>query len=281
MRLLVVLLTLFIVGCSTLPGSKTIETDFGQSKFYLSGSTKPTVIFEAGLGDNMTTWQSVIEQMKSTTQVLAYNRAGFSGSESRNEARNAEVIALELRNLLATLDLAPPYVLVGHSLGGGYMELFARRYPTDVLAVVLVDPNSSKYPQRCKAAALDFCDPPSSIPTWASWLLPSAVEGEIKGFASTHEQINAIDDFPDVPLVVLTAGATRAGETEKQQQASDLYLKMHQELALASPRSKLVSCESCGHYIQNERPDLVVDAIHWAISESRKHASLNGFESKP
>ena len=270
MKFIFAVLLLSISACSTLPNSHTVETEHGHFSYYLSGEHKPTVILESGLGDDMTTWHNVISQIEPTIEVFTYNRAGFSGSQSKNRKRNGEVIVKELKAILTKLNLAPPYVLVGHSLGGGYMELYAKMFPDEVSGIVFVDPNSSKYPERCKAQELDFCDPPSDIPSWASLFLPNAIEGEVKGFATTHAQINALSEFPNVPLVVLSATKSRATNSQKKIKANELYTQLHKELAKLSSNAKFVSCDDCSHYIQADKPSLVVESIQWVLNQQSR-----------
>lgn len=261
------LLVVILSSCSTLPNSQKIKTQDGTFTYFLSGKNKPTVVFESGLGDDMTSWQLLINKVDRDFQVFTYNRAGFSGSKSKNNVRNGSVIVKELRSLLQAVQLHPPYVLVGHSLGGAYMELYAKTYPSEVVGVVLVDPNSSKYPARCKMENLNYCDPPSDVPKWASIFLPAAVVGEIKGFSATHTQLNAIEAFPDVPLVVVSAASETEKQPPEQLKARRLYTQMHRELSMMSNKSKFVPCSTCGHYIHQEQPDVVLDAIHWVIEQ--------------
>ncbi len=265
-----VVVFMLLGGCTSVPHIQQVDTQYGTYAYALSGENEPTVVFESGLGDDMTSWQVVLEQMTGKARAFSYNRAGFRGSQSSVKARNGAVIVAELKDILETLNLTPPFILVGHSLGGGYMELFAKTYPSLTAGLVLVDPNASKYPSACKAQKLEFCDPPSGVPVWASWFLPDAVVGEISGFAKTHEQINQIDDFPDVPLVVLSAPNSRAAETEQQQKANALYRLMHQQLAQQSSQSKYVECEHCSHYLHQDEPQMVVEAIEWVHLKSKR-----------
>ena len=270
LKTVLTLLLAGLFGCSTLPESKKATTEFGEFSYYLSGQHKPTVIYESGLSDDMTTWQPVINKVASFSQVLAYNRAGFSGSESYVSSRNGETIIKELRALIHNLELKPPYVLVGHSLGGAYMELFAKKYPDEVAGVVLIDPNSAKFPQACRQAGMDNCEPPSSMPKWASLVYPAAVEGEIKGMALTHKQVNRAEHFPKVPLAVLSASQKVPEITNKKLNTVQLYYQLHQDLSRLSPISKFELCQSCSHYIHKDKPELVINAISWVISQSHK-----------
>jgi pimeloyl-ACP methyl ester carboxylesterase len=48
--------------------------------------------------------------------------------------------------LLARAKLRPPFILVGHSLGGLYVQMFARLHPDEIAAVVLLDSSSTEAP---------------------------------------------------------------------------------------------------------------------------------------
>jgi pimeloyl-ACP methyl ester carboxylesterase len=266
-KLLSVIL-LLLAGCANLPGAKSVSTPHGEFTYYVSDDRKPTVVFEAGLGDDMTSWQNVISKVTTFTGVFAYNRAGFSGSSSVNAERNGEVIVAELRQLLTQANVRPPYVLVGHSMGGLYMELYAKTYPQAVAGVVLIDPNSSKYPVRCQSEKLQYCEPPSQRPLWASLFFPPAVPGEIAGIATTHAQVNAIEPFPNVPLVVLSAAELDKNTTVQEHHRQQLYTQVHRELAALSPTSQFIMCDSCSHDIHKDQPDLVVNAIKWVLAQA-------------
>lgn len=149
------------------------------------------------------------------------------------------------------------------------MELYAKTYPDQVSGVVLVDPNSSKYPERCKRAKLDFCDPPSNMPAWAELIFPKAVSGEIRAFSTTHAQINASNDFPQVPLVVISAPEIKADMNSGEKAAAELYLTMQKELAELSANSRHVICDDCSHNLHQENPELVIDGIEWVIKKGR------------
>jgi pimeloyl-ACP methyl ester carboxylesterase len=60
-------------------------------------------------------------------------------SEMGPEPRDAKQISSELHTLLSKAGIEGPYVLVGHSFGGLYMQTYAARYPEEVAGVALVD----------------------------------------------------------------------------------------------------------------------------------------------
>ncbi len=97
-------------------------------------------MIESGLGAKIDDWERVQTLIARQTQVICYNRAGIGGSQPGPEPRDASTIAAELRKALLARDVKPPYVLVGHSIGGIYVRRFAAMYPDEVCGVVLVDP---------------------------------------------------------------------------------------------------------------------------------------------
>ncbi|MHB9027880.1 MAG: alpha/beta fold hydrolase [Candidatus Latescibacterota bacterium] len=107
------------------------------------GEGDPTVILEAGAGGFTSTWSLVQPEVAGFTHVCSYDRAGHAWSDSPPDGlpRTVKQLSTELRILLIQAKIKPPYILVGHSLGGFIVRLYAARYPDDVAGMVLVDPS--------------------------------------------------------------------------------------------------------------------------------------------
>jgi pimeloyl-ACP methyl ester carboxylesterase len=103
------------------------------------GQGSPTVILDAGSGLFSAQWVRVQRDVSDTTRVCAYDRAGMGWSEMGPDPRDARQITSELHTLLSKAGIEGPYVLVGHSYGGMYMQTYAARYPDEVAGVALVD----------------------------------------------------------------------------------------------------------------------------------------------
>ena len=112
-------------------------------------AAKPVVVFENGANETVDTWDKVIAPIEPDVTIFAYDRPGYGKAEPTTRPRDGRTIVEDLRAALRRQGLQPPYVLVGHSLGGMYMQLFARAYPDEVQGLVLVD---SMYPGMLKKA---------------------------------------------------------------------------------------------------------------------------------
>jgi pimeloyl-ACP methyl ester carboxylesterase len=82
-----------------------------------SGHGTPAVVFQSGLGDGPEVWRAVRPGIESLTTVVALQRPGYGASALPPGPRDACTIAAEQRATLQAAGIAPPYVLVGHSLG--------------------------------------------------------------------------------------------------------------------------------------------------------------------
>src|SRR5688572_3064734 len=109
------------LSCGILAAIPAFATDSNRHLVHIEGHGTPTIVLVGGLGDTLEVWQSVQTRIAARcTRTFAYNRAGYNGSAPANGPRDAEAIVSELRSELQRRGIRPPYVLVGHSLGGLY-----------------------------------------------------------------------------------------------------------------------------------------------------------------
>ena len=106
---------------------------------YCTGEGNPTVVVDTGNGDFSTGWQGIQREVSKSTRICTYDRAGYGWSDSSPNPRTATQMANELHLLLVNAGIDPPYILVGQSLGGFTMRMFASQYPDEVPGMVLVD----------------------------------------------------------------------------------------------------------------------------------------------
>jgi pimeloyl-ACP methyl ester carboxylesterase len=100
----------------------------------------PVLIFENGMGMGLDNWNAVINELSKTNPVFAYDRAGVDKSEKVFQMPTPKFVSENLQAILTQLKIDPPYILVGHSMGGVYIRAFAGLYPNDIAGLIFVDP---------------------------------------------------------------------------------------------------------------------------------------------
>ncbi|RIX42048.1 MAG: alpha/beta hydrolase [Rhodocyclales bacterium GT-UBC] len=246
-------LFLALSGCASISGVTTSSLDGRKVEHVVAGQGTPVVVFENGLGGRLQWWAEVVPAIAQETTIFAYNRAGTGSSTEASGPRDGEAITEELRRNLLDAGLAPPYVLVGHSLGGLYMQFYARRYPHEVAGQVLVD---STHPEQLKGAGAK-----ENWPTWIRLLfdlsLSSAASKELEALPATGAALLALPPLTGKPVVVLSA---QKPMSETSELARDANAK-RSDIARLHPGAKQVWVDS-GHAIPLEKPDAVIAAIH-------------------
>jgi pimeloyl-ACP methyl ester carboxylesterase len=251
--LVVVAVGFLVAACgSTVPA--TVDTVNGrQVEIATAGSGgSATVVFEAGLGDDWTSWDEVAAELSQHTRVFAYSRPGYGVSDPTTSPRDPRTIVEELRALLAYEGYSPPYVVVGHSIGGAYMELFAKAHPDEVAGVVLVDTRHRDFLATCEAAQLDNCGLPEPLLQQQA----TAAIAEYRAFTLASEEIRAAGSFGSYPVRVLTATDHPVSAAREA-----LWESMLASLAAEATNGEHVLVRGAGHYIQRDRPDVVVQSI--------------------
>ena len=122
------------------PPGRMLDVGGRRLHVYETGQGSPTVVLEAGIAATSLSWRPVQNEIAKFARVVAYDHAGYWGSDPGPKPRDARQVAQELHALLRRAELPPPYVLVGHSFGGIVARLYTMRYPNDVGGIVLVDP---------------------------------------------------------------------------------------------------------------------------------------------
>jgi pimeloyl-ACP methyl ester carboxylesterase len=130
----------------THPQQQVAIGDGRTLNLFCLGEGAPTVIFDSGLSDWSVIWAPVQPGVAKRTRACSYDRAGmgFSPPAKDAPARTPAAIVDDLHALIHAAKIAGPVVLVGHSLGGFNMKLYAALYPEDVAGVVLVDPSEER-----------------------------------------------------------------------------------------------------------------------------------------
>lgn len=251
-----VVIIFLLSGCASLPNSAREKIGNRNVEFALTQHNTTPVVFENGLGGRMEWWKQVLPEISNDTTTFAYNRPGYGNSDPVATPRDGLHIVNELRALLRDIGMKPPYILVGHSMGGLYMQLYARRYPEEVSALILVD---STHPQQLEGdGALEKQS--FLVRGLLGVLVTGAAKDELDLLPQTGRQVLDLPTLPGKYVFVLSASKPLA---EKSSVADDANAK-RKDIARLYPGSKQIWVES-GHGIPLEKPEAVVAAIREAL----------------
>jgi pimeloyl-ACP methyl ester carboxylesterase len=227
----------------------------GRHRVRIEGEGATTVVFEAGLGDTLDVWAKVQPRVASgCARTVSYNRAGYPGSPKTETLRDAPAVVAELRAELQGRGIAPPYLLVGHSMGGLYVQYFARNYPEEVAGLVLVDSTHWDQLERIRREA------PAMYGTLrvASLLMFGTMRREFASSSVVGQQVHASPAPGAVPTMVLSSTRAAPGETPAfRALMRRLQIEVSEEYS--ADRHDFVA--GSGHYIQRDQPGTVVKSI--------------------
>lgn len=251
-----------------LPRGHTSHTRWGRRSVVSAGVGGPSVVFESGLGSGKEAWESVFNEVAAHTHAVAYDRAGYGASDRPTRRPNPRQMVRELRAMLQEEEIRPPYVLVGHSLGGMLVKLFARAYPGEVAGVVLVDARHSDFSRFCHGIGLPrfLYEPPAALLLFSRAVL----RGELTAAALGASEARKAGPFPPVPLVVLTHQRWLSRWPES---LGRLWGASQRNMAKLPGKSRYVVCEGSGHNVHQDRPDAVVQEVLGLVAAARNAQS--------
>jgi pimeloyl-ACP methyl ester carboxylesterase len=314
-RLVVAVLGLMLVGAIYESAAEAADVraypplgqmvDVGGYRLHINcvGTGSPTVVIDAGWGDWSEGWSRVQPEAAKTTRVCTYDRAGMGYSEAGPLPRTAEQFAKELHTLLQHADIPGPYVLVGHSMGGAPVRVFAHTYAAEVAGVVLIEsmnPEEVGTPAPATTATLPDPGAVSIINKFLTNLLTlparvglvrlvtgpvaglspddanaytarsvtvrslEAAIDEGRGMQESLAQARRVTTLGSLPLIVLSRGLPEDGEQKWQREQTEL-------LQLSSD-SHQVFAEHSHHNIQFEQPAAAVGAIVQMVEQIRRQS---------
>ncbi|WNG53540.1 alpha/beta hydrolase [Archangium gephyra] len=240
-----------------LPPKQKASIQGQELEYLIAGQGSPTLVLINGAGGPIEGWLRVWEPLSALGTVFAYNRPGLGGSGKPVVSQTGDVIVESLRALLRHAQLAPPYVLVGHSLGGLAVNLFARTYPAEVSGVVLLDATA---PEDVGVMASHRSGFQRFAQRTLDTLFGKDELGETEHVSRTVDLIQRAGPFPDVPLAVVTGGRP-AMAWATPEQALAARAEHQRRLAALSPRGRQLLASRSGHFPQLTEPEVVVEAV--------------------
>ena len=266
----------------------------------------PTVVIEAGSGDDSNSWRRILDRVGTFADVCTYDRAGLGWSDPAPGPRGFEDRVADLHSLLKAAAVRGPFILVGHSYGGYIVRLLARDHAEEVTGVVLVDaseegfafaPSGLKGAQKIRsrmrrlALAARFGilrliagmfpqhfrsikgGPPVAYAGPVSLYLRAARYEETADEMAAYGRVPGAMTKPggfgslgDLPLVVISRAPL---DPITGNPTLPEWQQAQFRLLQLSSRSVHIVADKSGHNIQDSEPDLVVNAIRNMLGATR------------
>jgi len=317
-----VLAILLLVGCGAAYEQLSERLDrtripqIGQSiaigpralNIFCSGEGTPSVIFDSGGGMPGFSWAATQREVSTFTRACWYDRAGYGWSDPAPAPHTSADAARDLHALLNAAHIPAPYVLVGHSIGGLNVRVYAGMFRQDVAGVVLVDASHEDVDQRIPRGRPRIRLPAPFRPVFEMWMatlrqtgvlrlmangsltnepqpvslsamewrtiqqlatLANAVQASAtEWFQRSAEQAREAGGLGDRPLLVLTAGRV-TGRDAAADEDHRAWIQLQAEMVRLSARGRQVIVANSGHLMPFDSPEAIVVAIRDAVTDFR------------
>ena len=253
---------------------------------------QPVIVFESGYGTPMGHWDRVLDGVSQLAPLVTYDRPGIGESEPDNEMPTIKNVADKLIKILNQLHLEPPYVLVGHSLGGAYVRGFAVYYPEMLAGLVIIDPADFTETQQNKRLVyrdLGFSETEidtlfgrwekANIENKKNSTAPLSIqeEGEVleEMRKTDFKEIND-SELPNIPVHILTGGRYDTPPRFRSTEFNDslefrLKMKYRVErwtgVIQSVDKGMLIYSGDAGHFVHWDDPELLICSIRIVLQD--------------
>lgn len=254
---------------------------------------QPVVVFENGHGESIKSWNKIIDSVSKICPIVLYDRAGTRESKPDNKIPSLKYNSKKLKKILETLDIKPPYLLVGHSLGGIYIRGFANYYPDDLAGLIFIDP--ADFTQKL----MDFETPYREIGVTEEYIdsMMIAKFGNVNTIDSSRNirvqqesemlrKLRTSDfkelnekDLPPIPIHFIVGGRFsvppqyRSKDYDQEslfRARTKHWIENWTNVVSKSPYGRLFYSSKAGHYVQYDDPELILLSIKLAMEDYYK-----------
>jgi len=275
---------------------------FSQKRFITIDSTKiwintigienrkegqPVIVFESGLDTPMGHWDKILDGVSELAPLITYDRPGIGESEPDNEMPTIKNISDKLIKILKYLDIEPPYILVGHSLGGAYVRGFAVYYPELLAGLVIIDPaDFTETRLNRRKPFLDVGLTNEQVDTlFNKWALDdeanknkptSKPKSVIEELRETDFKEITNSNLPNIPVHILTGGRYDTPPRFRIKELNDSLLfraKMKNrverwtDVVQSVDKGMLLYSGDAGHFVHYDDPELLISSIRIILQD--------------
>lgn len=295
---LISLSILLTVNAACLSQERFIKIDDTSIKIKTLGvenrfENQPVIIFESGHGTPLGNWDRVFDKSAEFGPVVAYDRPGVGESNPIEEMPTIKNVADRLISIMEHLELEPPYVLVGHSLGGVYVRGFAVHYPEMLAGLVIIDPGDFTETQQNKRDYYEVLGWDkeridqdlarlAQMSSERNEKIPPALRRERQVLQDLREndfEVIASNPLPNVPVHIITGGRFDMPEKMRSKEFDDEVLfrsKMKHRVARwtdviqSVDRGMMLYSGDAGHFVHWDDPELVLASIRIVLKDFKE-----------
>lgn len=269
-----------------------------QMHLHCVGSGTPTIVLDAGYGNDASVWNKVQPDLAKTTQVCSFDRAGMGWSEPQPGPRDADQIVAQEHDLLMAAQVTGPIVLMGHSIAGLYVRDYATHYPENVAGIVFVDGSSpaqfhmpeftSELGKQPWHLYRDACILGVPRTLW-TLSLPSplvdphesraeaedafhthvaSLAHEMGSFVKSGDEVAKTGPYGTLPILIFSQDTDHTA-SQGMDKLGPAWNQMQEALKTLSTRSRRIIAKGSGHYIFIDRQDLIEKEVPLFIEQVR------------
>lgn len=255
----------------------------GKKQYVLvQGKGEPTIIFLTGKGRDQTDFKKVYNKLKKTNQIFAYDRSGIGQSELIKNNRTIDTMAFELHELLVKEKIKPPYILVGHAMGGSIMRCFVNRYPEMVSGMIFLDPTHEEEFKK----GLDIRNDSDKIVFREQYRMFLKAPGKTKGHLAESKQCFDFDSLgystnqkilkqmmipATIPITIILSTEPDV-DNDYIDKEIEFRNQFFNQWKIINSRVKILNAPKTGYFIQREEPGLVINEINEMIGDIKNNS---------
>jgi pimeloyl-ACP methyl ester carboxylesterase len=241
------------------------------------GEGAPAVVIISGMGVAKDDYYTLQQNLSRTTRVLAFDRPGIGESTPNVDPRTLDYIDRDLKAFLDALAVPPPYIFIGHSLGGHIIRYYANKHPGEVAGLVFLDAPHENWPRYIRATWTP--DEVSSYFKWWSAANPDyagVAQEEMLTYETNCDLVRGIGVAPEIPVLMFTGDNIR--HFRKTQPGLDEdrrnWIAMQASMLDGVRDARHLVDLNTGHWMHQDKPDWVAGEIGAFINKVRSAQAL-------
>jgi len=260
---------------------------------------QPVLVFESGLGTPMDNWDRILPGAAKQAPIITYDRPGVGGSEPDTEIPTIKNVSVKLLKILAALEVEPPYILIGHSLGGVYVRGFAVYYPELLAGLIIIDPGDFTETRDNKRLYYeDLGWNKEQVDAMIETITSNLVKRRINQPISIQEEGQVLADLrendfkeiansplPNIPVHILTGGRFDMPESLRSKEFDEELVfrsKMKHRVSRwtdviqSVDKGMLFYSADAGHFVHYDDPELALSSIRIVLADYKQLISQSG-----